>query len=687
MHWYIGRYERAKPIFDRSQRDFHPIDQLIDVIAHSDAVELVLATRGGKAIRARVTFPDPEVVRLQWAHADEPDAHLSEMLVGPPPRLPVTLRNDDDRVTVDAGGTPLVLHRKPWRVEFGPYATERDDGSLLENVAEPSGWAIDHNTSDHRVLAYETFALRPGEQLWGMGERFTGPGLRGRRVAHFIDEPGGTNTTDRTYKSVPMVVSSRGYGLFLHHGEEAVFDLGGTSTASGSILVEAGELDLFIMLGNPKQVLGRYTALTGRAPVPPAWTFGTWLSKCMYESRAEVEQNLDTADKLGIPIDVIGLDPWWLANRTGMKYDFCDFVWNEKDFGPIEEFTAMLRERGAKLCLWVNPNVVEGTDAYVPERLVSRGRVREAIFPTRAFVDFTGAGGEWWVEEMRRLQAAGIDAFKLDYGELVPVNSEFADGRSGRQLHNMYALLASMTAHRAGIPFHYTRSGTAGSQRYPVHWPGDAQSTWAGMAGNLRGALSAAWSGFAHWSTDIGGFFTRNYAPQDRTSDEYSDPSVTRPEPELFVRWTQWAMFLSHNRFHGMLGREPWLFGDEAVEIVKTFLALRRRLKPYLLRLSEEAAATGVPLVRPMALEYPHDPATRWIDTQFLLGPDLLVAPVLEPGGRAEVYVPDGTWADVFTGESYSGSRWVHHESVPLDRIPVLVRSGTEPFAPEDSNE
>jgi alpha-D-xyloside xylohydrolase len=679
MTWFIGSYERARPIFDRSRRRFQPIERLLELHAVSDEVQLVLETRGGKRVQGRLTFPDPEVVRFQWAHAGEPDEHLTEMLVGPPRRLPVNLSEEDGHVRVDAGGTAVVLQRDPWRIEFGEFATERSDGSLIEPVAEPGGWAATTGTADHRVSVYETFALRPREQLWGLGERFTGPGLRGRRVAHYIDEPGGTNTTDRTYKSVPFVVSSRGYGLFVHHGEEAVFDLGGTSTQSGSVLVESSELDLFVLLGTPKEILRRYTDLTGRAPVPPEWTFGVWLSKCMYESRAEVEHNLAEAKRLGIPVDVVGLDPLWLADRPGKNYDFCHFEWNEADFGPLDEFVGWLHGEGVRLCLWVNPNVLEGSDAYVPERLVSEGRIRESCFPTRAFVDFTGPGGDWWVAELRRLLAAGVDAFKLDYGELVPVEGEFADGRSGRVLHNLYGLLASMTAARAGVPFAYTRSGTAGSQRYPVHWPGDTQATWNGMAGNLRGGLALAWSGFAFWANDIGGFFRRD---EWKTSVPEDEETIMRPDPELFVRWMQYGMLCSHCRFHGMAGREPWLYGDEAVAITRRFIELRTALRPYLLRCAEEAAQTGCPLLRPLSLEFPDDPGARDVDTEYLLGPNLLVAPVLEPGGRAEVYVPPGAWVDHFTGERFEGPRWVRHDAIPLERLPLLVREGTRPFSP-----
>jgi alpha-D-xyloside xylohydrolase len=682
VEWTIGTYETARPIFDHARRRFHPIEALTDWHAEPEELQLRLATRGGKPVLGRITFADPEVMRLQWSLAGEPPEHQTEMLDGTPPRLPLQVEESEGSITVHAGGTRAVLHLRPWQVEFGAYATEPRDTSLIEPVNQAGGWSSDATMHD-RVAMHDTFALRPNEQLWGLGERFLGPSLRGRRAAHLIVEPGGTNTTDRVYKSVPFFVSSRGYGMFVHHGEPAVFDLGMTSSVSGSVLVEAGHMDLFVILGDPKQVLTRYTALTGRPPVPPEWTFGVWLSKCFYESRAEVVAALDTAQECGIDVDVLNIDPWWLANRPGRDYDFCDFVWNEKDFGPMQDLVDWLHGRGVRLCLWVNPNVPEDLPAFVPDRMVGNGAARDACFPVRGFVDFTGRGGDWWVGEMRRLLDAGVDAFKLDYGELVPVDARYADGRDGAEVHNLYGLLASMTAHRAGAPFLYTRSGTAGSQRYPAHWSGDAQSTWAGLHGSVRGALAAAWSGFAHWACDIGGFYRRDLGhPAD-------DPTAgfARPEPELFIRWMQFGLLCSHSRFHGIMGREPWLFGDDAVRIAREFIALRKQLRPYLLQLAEEAAQTGWPLLRPVAFEYPDDVGARGVDTEFLLGPSLLVAPVLEPGGRVDVYVPPGEWTDHFSGERLRGPRWLERREVPLDRLPLLVRAGDDPFATADTED
>lgn len=667
---FPGTYERAKPIFDRARRTFFPAIAVTSVVKDGTACHLTLSTRNGPDLTLRVTFPAPSSVRLQRGFGPLGD-HLSEMLVGPPPTLPVSVIETETEVRIDAGGPTLVVERAPWRVTFGEFRTEPKDTNLVEWLAEPGGWALE----DGRTVSYETFSLRPGEELFGLGERFLGPSLRGRRLAHWIDEPFGSNTSDRLHKSVPFFHSSRGYGVFVHHGEEAAFDFGSVSASSASVLVEAPELDLFVFLGTPKEVLAGYTAVTGRPFVPPEWSFGIWMSRCMYRSRAEVVEVVERSAELGIPVVVVSIDPMWLVGRSGGNYDTCDFVYDEDAFGPLPELVAWLNERGVHLCLWVNPLVMEGTDAFLDERLCGSGRGRDPVMPGRAFVDFTGAGATWWAEEMRRLMDMGVEAFKLDYGETLPVDTVMADGRTGAQVHNLYPLLFSKVARDAGVPISFTRAATAGSQRYPLHWSGDSQGSWAGMAGALRGGLSLAWSGFAHWTTDIGGFFAR-----DLTRVSEPQRGMGQPELELYLRWMQMAMLSSHTRFHGIGPREPWVFGDEAVEMAVRFGALRERLRPYLLSCSDEAAATGCPVLRPLGLEFPDDRGSLSVETSYLLGPGLLVCPVLEPGGRVEVYVPPGRWTDHFTGAVFEGPRWLPPEVVPIERLPLLVREGHSPF-------
>jgi alpha-D-xyloside xylohydrolase len=665
-------YELAAPIVDGSRR-FHPFTRVLDVEAENRSLRLRVATRGGPVLRVRLSFCDARGLRVQWAPW-RPEDHESAMLHGKPAELPVRVQEHPDRIVVDAGGPAAVVHRSPWRLEFGPYCTEPSDTSLVTWVTPPSGASADARGPS----VQETFALAADEELWGTGERFVGPAVRGKRVAHWIHTALGTNNTDRVHKSIPLIVSSRGYGLFVHAPERGVFDLGCVSTASATVLIESPEYDGFVFLGTPKEILARYTAVTGRPPELPAWTYGVWLSRCMYESRAQVEAEVEAAARNGLPLAVVNIDPRWLARRKHLAFDSCDFVVDEEAFGPIGELADWLHERGIKLCLWVNPHVDDESDAFRPEVMVDAGRCRDPWFPQRGMVDFTGAGAGWWREQLKGLLAAGVDCFKLDYGEMLPATARHADGRTGADTHNVYPLLASQIAREAGAPVCWTRGATAGSQRYPVHWPGDTQSTWAGLAGAIRGGLAAAWSGIAYWTTDIAGHHHRDLR---QTGDP--EHAFLAPDLELYQRWTQVGMLCTHTRFHGIGPREPWHVGPGAIEVAARFAALRQRLVGYLQECAAEAAATGCPVLRPVALEFPEDRGAWRVDAEFLLGPGLLVVPVLEPGGRADVYVPPGDWTDHFTGLRYTGPQWVSRAEIPITELPLLVRDGYTPFAPE----
>ncbi len=278
----------------------------------------------------------------------------------------------------------------------------------------------------------------------------------------------------------------------------------------------------------------------------------------------------------------------------------------------------------------------------------------------------------------------GVASFKTDYGEGVPAEAVFANGQTGRTMHNLYPLLytravfeASEEHRGAGEAVVFARSGFAGSQRYPLNWSGDTQSSWGGMAGALRCGLSQAMSGIAFWTADIGGFYAQEGAEIPAGTAGAGAVTVHRmPDPTLYIRWAQWGLLCSHSRFHGIGPREPWHYGAEAVRIVREFSRLRYRLLPYLWALAHEATESGVPVMRPLALEFPTDPVAAHIETQFMLGPSLLVCPVLNPEGRRRVYLPAGRWHDWWDGSVHEGPRHID-VTVPLDRLPLYVRDGS----------
>lgn len=545
----------------------------------------------------------------------------------------------------------LNLSAPPLRFRVGRWADPRRKGI--------GGWALEATLESH-------------EHLYGLGERFPTWDFRNQRHVLWSVDTLANSVGSRSYKPIPLLLSCRGHGLFLHSTARSLWVAKGDRLR---VFVE-GLLDLFVLRGpTPAHVLETYTALTGRPPVPPRWSFGLWLSRCMYPNREEVERVVTEARRHKVPVDVVSLDPLWLKGRRRLPRDAFPGEWSEKRFPDPPGLAAWLRERGVRLCLWMNPYLPRGFPIYrealakgfLPTR---RGRPAASMGnPFAVPVDFTKPEARAWLgDRLEPLLRGGASTFKTDYGEEAPPWGEFGAG-GGRQVHNLYPLLYNRAVFEAIARVHpqpvvWARSAWAGSQRYPVHWSGDTKCRWLDLPHLLRGGLNTAASGIAHWSHDIGGFFGT-------------------PSEELYIRWAQFGLFVSHARCHGTTPREPWLYGDRALVVFRTLVNLRYRLIPYLYSCAHEAAKTGLPILRPMVLEFPGDPETHAIDTQYMLGPSLLVAPVLEEGAtKKRVYFPAGLWTNWWSGTEHGGPGWVE-VSAPLERLPLFVREGTLlPLAP-----
>lgn len=674
------------PIFGDPGRRYQYLAEMESWAPLPGGAQFLARSDEGQQVRLRILFITPAIVRLQaWLEREPPET--SPMLVrGAQRRARARVTEDEEWVYIDSRALRLRLRRRPWALTIADrrgcrlFHTRPDQRSLLGTLVLPTGFSRD---DEGRIAFHEAFSLEGDEHLYGLGSQFGPFDKRGQRIVSWNRDPYGAMVSTVSYLNIPFFLSSRGYGVFVHHSSKIIYELGQPLPLSAAFRVEDPYLDYFFLYGpTPRQLIGRYGELTGRPPPPPLWSFGVWFSRCMYRDRLQVEGIAERLRELGIPADVMHLDPRWLKECQARSRDGCDFVWDLGAFPDPEDFLAGLAQRGFRLALWENPYVWkdtalyrEGTDKGYFVRSQGGGLARpQENRQDAAIVDFTNPEAQrWWQDQHRPYLRLGVSSFTTDYGEGVPKDALFADGRTGAEVHNIYPLLYNravweVIAAERGEAIVFGRSGYAGSQRYPIVWTGDAPCTWAGMAATLRAGLSLSLSGISMWSHDVAGF--------------WNPDNLNPPEPILYIRWAQWALLSSHTRFHGVRGREPWYYGAKAVEVVREFARLRYHLLPYLWSLAQEAAATGLPLVRPLWLEYPGDAIAQSVDFEYLLGPYLLVVPVLNEEGKARIYLPPGDWFSWWTGERISGP-CVLERRVPIERLPLFVRSDSIlPLAP-----
>ncbi|WP_328897449.1 alpha-xylosidase [Streptomyces sp. NBC_00236] len=570
------------------------------------------------------------------------DGSVTELTSGP-----LTLRTDGDG---------------PWGLTFLDA-----DGRRLTGVdTKGTAFATTPDGAHHMVAQ---LALDVGENVYGLGERFT-PYVKNGQTVDIWQADGGTSS-ELAYKNIPFYLSSRGYGVFVNHPGKVSFEVGSESVGQVQFSVEDQSLEYYIVAGpTPREVLARYTALTGRPALPPAWSFGLWLttSFCTSYDEETVTSFVDGMAERDIPLSVFHFDCFWMR-----EYQWSDFLWDPDVFPDPEGMLARLKERGLRISMWINPYIAQKSSLFAEGAelgyLVRRpgGDIWQWDLwqPGMALVDFTNpAAREWYNGKLRLLLDQGVDCFKTDFGERIPTDVVWHDGSDPERMHNYYAQIYNRTVFELlekerghGEAVLFARSATAGGQQFPVHWGGDCFASFTAMAESLRGGLSLSLSGFGFWSHDIGGF-------------------EGTPDPAVFKRWLAFGLMSSHSRLHGNVSyRVPWAFGEEAVDVARKFTLLKHRLMPYLYGAAVTAHRTGIPMMRPMLLEFPGDPTTRMLDRQYMLGPDLLVAPVFTEDGQVEYYVPEGTWTVLLTGETVTGPVW-RHETHGFDSLPILVRPG-----------
>ncbi len=652
--------------------DYREEDGQVAICAPTHRINHRGDTLGGVNLTIRISAPMPEVIRIRADH------YLGVRRQGPDFELSIdrnsalSVADSEDYIILSSGSLRLEINRKDWKMSFF-RGKERITESGLRDLAyvktDWRGLAYDDG-SNRNTYMRDRLSLSVGECIYGLGERFT-PFVKNGQSIEIWNEDGGTST-EQAYKNIPFYLSNKGYGVFVNHPGKVSFEVGSELVKKVQFSVTGEGIDYFLINGpSMKEVLTRYTELTGRPALPPAWTFGLWLSTSFTTDYDEATVNsfVDGMLERGIPLKVFHFDCFWMK-----EFHWSDLIWDSRVFPDPEGMLKRLKDKGLKICVWINSYIAqdsalfrEGVEGgYFIKRPNGDVWQYDMWQPGMAIVDFTNPKAcEWFSSKLEALLDMGVDCFKTDFGERIPTEAVYYDGSDPVRMHNYYSYLYNKTVFELlerkrgrGEAVLFARSAAAGGQRYPVHWGGDCWSDYESMAESLRGGLSLTMSGFGYWSHDIGGF--------EQTSS-----------PDVYKRWAAFGLLSTHSRLHGSSSyRVPWAYDEEASEVVRYFTRLKASLMPYLYRNAVENSLNGIPVMRSMVLEYSSDPTCAYLDKQYMLGDSLLVAPIFQEDNTVQYYLPEGRWTDYFTGEVKEGGRW-RKEQHGYTSIPLLVKENS----------
>ncbi|MET0412206.1 MAG: alpha-xylosidase [Polyangiaceae bacterium] len=617
------------------------------------------ATLHGHMFSVAITSPAANVFRVRVSHhLGRHEREPSFQLAATPQPLGVTRRAGG--LTLRAGALELAIEDNPWALRF----VDSESGDTL--TQSPFKALAMMEKAGAGTFLREQLTLGVGEQVYGLGERFQAFARNGQTVDMWNSDCG--TCSDKGYKDVPFFMTSRGYGVLVNSPSRVSFEIGTEQVMRAQFAVPGEDLDYFFILGpSPKQVLERLGALSGRPALPPAWSFGLWLTTSFTTQydEATVQSFVDGMAERDIPLHVFHFDCFWMK-----AHHWCNFEWDKDSFPDPEGMLARLHAKGLRVCVWINPYIAERSQlfaegarkGYLLRRPNGDVYQRAQWQAGMGYVDFTNPEAtRWFQDQLRRLARMGVDCFKTDFGEEIPVDVVYADGAEPASMHNYYTYLYNKAVFEVleeergrGEACLFARSATATCQRFPVHWGGDCYGNYESMAESLRGGLSLGLCGFGFWSHDIGGFESKASA-------------------SVYKRWIAFGLLSSHSRLHGSTSyRVPWLYDEEACDVLRHFTVLKCRLMPYLLASAVQAAEASQPMMRAMLLEFPDDPSCRGLDRQYMLGDALLVAPVFHDS-KAEYYLPHGEWTHLLSGERREGGRWCFDE-LDFFGVPLWLR-------------
>ncbi len=627
------------------------------------------ATLGGPVITYKISSPLENVLRIRAYHymgAEDLGPHFDVKKE----ELDILTEENEELITVKSGDLSVKINKNQFSMEFyngDKYLTKSTNRSSAYLKSDGAKFLDEEGAETYMR---DQLSLSVGEAVYGLGERFT-PFVKNGQSIDIWNEDGGTST-EQSYKNIPFYLTNKGYGVFVNHPERVSFEVGSELVTKVQFSVPGEVLDYYIITGNDmKEVLENYTSLTGKPALPPSWSFGLWLTTSFTTNYDEktVNEFVDGMASREIPLHVFHFDCFWMKD-----FNWCNFEWDKRVFPDPEGMIKRLKEKGLKICVWINPYIAQESSLFAEGKengyfiKKKNGDVWQYDMwqPGMAIVDFTNPDAcKWYGDKLKALMDMGVDCFKTDFGERIPTNCKYFDGSNPEKMHNYYTqiynkvvfdVVKEVKGENEAVLF--ARSATAGGQQFPVHWGGDCTSEYEAMAESLRGGLSLCMSGFGFWSHDIGGF--------ESTST-----------PDVYKRWAAFGLLSSHSRLHGSTSyRVPWLYDEESCDVVRFFTKLKCSIMPYLFKTSYDTSIKGLPVMRSMVLENQDDPSCRYLDRQYMLGDNILVAPIFNEEGIAEYYLPEGKWTNFITGKIYEGGRWIREKHGYLS-IPMMVKENS----------
>ncbi len=625
-------------------------------------------TLDGGLLTVEISSPRPGIIGVRQYHhlgqvKDKPSFKLNRETTN------VTIEETDELYRFISGEARLEVTKGPdLRYRFYHDVDGRDAQKPKTRLLSRSQAYV--RDDENQPWISTRVAMNVGEQIYGLGERFS-PYVKNGQSIDMWNRDGGTGTI-QAYKNIPFYLSSENYGIFVNNTGAVEFEIASEKVSDVQIAAPGEELDFYFIPGKtPKDVLDGYGALTGRPPALPDWSYGLWLSTSFLTDYNEetVTHFIDGMEERDLPLEVFHFDCLWME-----PYEWCGFNWDPVKFPDPEGLLKRIKAKGLKICVWINSYIGQKSplfrigmeNGYFLKRPDGTVWQWDKWQAGMAVVDFTNPEAvRWYQSFLHKLVDIGVDSFKTDFGERIPTDVVYHDGSDPELMHNYYTQLYNKAVYEVleerlgeGEAVLFARSATTGGQMFPVHWGGDCTADYESMAESLRSGLSIGLSGFTYWSHDIGGF----------------EAGCT---PDIYKRWTQFGLLSSHSRYHGSSEyKVPWLYGDEACSVTQRFTQLKLRLMPYLKQTEEQARARNTPFMRAMLIDFPTDPVCLNLDRQFMLGDDLLVAPIFNDEGTVQFYLPgEGLWVNILDGEKLGGGRW-YTRSYDYMNLPLFLRPG-----------